>query len=792
MVRRLRFAAVLAAAAAAEELLVPLPTGGQVGFSTCGLSAFRVRLIFDHRDPIETPMVSPGQFSTQYNKTRDSRGYGITAAIGSVFLSYRETLVLYDQEGHVLTESEPLAIHPSALALSSDGGKLYGSGATLEDCGRLTATLVQPLICNRATKVPYYYSTDGYGALGVVDVARARPSIAYPVTYASDGRRVLWSFSSDFDLYLMPAATLIEGTQALFALTGAPPVPPRYAFGFMASRWGWKDRRDIEDNIARFRAEEYPIDAIIVDFEFFTRENDYLYNFTGKSNFTDFGYNPLTFPSPREQFARYRRDLHVRVGAIRKPRLGNTNLLALARSKKWLLPGGAPGSTYPPNFTASYAMGRNLDFSIPAVRQWYSQQQAQYVDDGVEFWWNDEGETDYFTYHWWNVAHRETQSRWNGTKRFYSLNRAFTPGMARLGATLWTGDTKPIWKDLHDTPGMMLNWGLAGAPYVACDIGGFWGRTKASLLTRWMQLGVFLPTMRVHSVVFDTPHFPWNFGDAPAAAMKQAMQLRYRLLPYHYSLAHEIYRDGVLWMRPLAMEFPGDALAADVVTQWMDGSILVAPVVRNDSRRHIYFPPGKWYALRASNITQVALGGRSVFEGPLEVEGEVAADGLPAFVRAGTVLPLAPVVQFTDALPGGPLEVQVYAGANGSFSLVEDDGETYAYQSGEVRVTSFAWDDARGTLSWAAEGSAPGSFTELSVTLVGADSVSRSPVVALSGSGSIRAALPGGGAAAGGGWGMLWALLAVLACAAVGCIAFYGSRGSADGSDSDTGSESGN
>jgi len=381
------------------------------------------------------------------------------------------------------------------------------------------------------------------------------------------------------------------------------------------------------------------------------------------------------------------------------------------------------------------------------------------VDDGVDFWVNDEGEADYFMFHWWNVAEALALPFTEGGQRFYSLNRAWTPGMARLGATVWTGEIDATWEDLMSTPGMMLNWVLAGAPYVACDIGGFKRDTTAELLTRWMQVGIFMPTMRVHSGLQAVPHWPWLWGDEASGAMRQALELRYRLIPYHYSLAHTMFTSLFLWMRPLVMEFPDDPVAADITTEWMDGAILVAPILHQHSRRQIYLPAGTWYPLGASKITRTPVScercrrtileapGRQgnaleIVHGPAHMGGEAAFDEVPAFVRAGTVLPLAPVVQHTGALPGGALEVQVYAGADGSFDLFEDDGETTKYQSGHLRITRFHWDDATGTLSWRLTGSvlAPGqiAFRELFVSLFDeAGAVRRSATEPLGMQGSI-------------------------------------------------------
>jgi len=243
---------------------------------------------------------------------------------------------------------------------------------------------------------------------------------------------------------------------------------------------------------------------------------------------------------------------------------------------------------------------------------------------------------------------------------------------------------------------MMLNWVLAGAPYVGCDIGGFLGNTTGDQLTRWMQVGTFMPIMRVHSIIDATPHFPWLFGDEPAAAMRKTLDLRYRLMPYHYSLAQAFYAYSSLWIRPLVIAFPEDAAAANITSQWMDGDILVAPVLRNDSQQRVYLPSGTWYSRADAPVSNAS----KIFQGPTTLDGTVALDEIPAFVRAGTVLPLAPVIQYAEQLPGGALEVQVYAGADGSFELMEDDGNSTRYQQGEVRRTKFIWDDGSKTLSW--------------------------------------------------------------------------------------------
>jgi alpha-glucosidase len=629
-----------------------------------------------------------------------------------------------------------------ALQLSAGrhgaGGLLYGAGTSIDQAEQLTAKSVLPRIVNRVAYVPHYWSTDGYAALGVVNNSRAN---TLPVAFTTDGHKVYWASIGNFELYLMPSDSLREGTAAYFALTGAPRKPPLYTFGFIASRWGWNDRKYIASVLAQFRSGKFPIDAFICDFEFFTNESDYSFTPEGKSWYQDFGYHYSTFPEPSTQLSRYHEILHLHMGGIRKPRIGNAATLSSIKAKGWILPQGEP---------ENYAGGRCLDFSRPDVREWYSRQLGQYLDDGIDFWWNDEGETDYFTYHWWNVAQVEAVRAKNENKRFYSLNRAFSPGMARLGATVWTGDVAASWTGLRRTPGMMLNWALGGAPYVACDIGGFSPKTSTELLVRWYQVGVFLPTMRVHSTIGVTPHFPWLWGEDAAVAMREALDLRYRLVPYHYSLAHSLFTEKTLGMRPLIMDYPEDEVAASMTSEWMDGDLLVAPVLQEDSRKDIYLPAGIWFPFRAGNydawVGAADSGNEGPYTGPRHLTGaQFPLQGLPVFARAGAVVPLAQAgLQYTGALPGGPLELQVYAGADGSFDLVEDDGETVAYESGQARVTRFTWDDARCTLSWSTSGHALSrTFTELQVRLFSAagamgEGAAYTPDVSFEASGSLR------------------------------------------------------
>jgi alpha-glucosidase len=273
---------------------------------------------------------------------------------------------------------------------------------------------------------------------------------------------------------------------------------------------------------------------------------------------------------------------------------------------------------------------------------------------------------------------------------------------------------------------------------VTCDTGGFSGETNALLLARWYQLSAFMPVMRVHSVINTVPHFPFLWGKEAGTSMRMSLELRYRMIPTHYSFAYEMYHTGVPTMRALLMEFPQDAAAAEMTTEWLLGdSVLVAPVMNQFNTTKPYLPAGVLYDFNSSLS-------RNRHQCPVTISlRAVSLDHIPVYVKAGGVVALAPLVQYTGALPGnGELELQIYAGADGQFKLVEDDGETVAYMSStdqaSVRTTTFTWDDANRKLSWSVAGTySDNIYTSVVAKLFTLGSVSEHPPVRIGQTGAI-------------------------------------------------------
>jgi alpha-glucosidase len=560
--------------------------------------------------------------------------------------------------------------------------EVYGSGNGETS---LEKTKADGGVSNGKAVIPYYWSKSGYCALGVTEDDNR------PASWQAAGNNeyISWTFpGSRADLYLMPAKSLKDAAKAYSRLTGAAPVPPRWAFGYLQSRWGWTNHDSIVDALKHFHDLKIPLDAFIYDFEWYTPKPDYELPDSGKEAFEDFGWNTNLFPESAAEI-KTEKGQGVHFVGIRKPRLGDSNLLKMVRAKKWDLESN----------TSNKVPARDLNFIDPNLRDWYIGQSADLLKNGVSGWWNDEGEATYTTYFYWNLAERTAMDRYRPNARLWTLNRAFSPGTQRFGAAAWTGDIQSSWQVFASTPANFLNWGLSGMPYSTCDIGGFFGSPSPELISRWMEAGVFFPVMRTHSEVHFQPHFPWLYGDDALTALRKAIDLRYRLIPYYYSLAHQTFETGLPEMRPLAMEFPDDPRVANTSDEWLMGeSLLAAPVLQPGGKRSVYLPGGDWYVFGTNSVSK---GGRSI-------EVTAALDQIPAYVRAGSILPLGPVIQHTSELPGGSLELQIYAGKDATFTLVEDDGETQNYLNGDTRRTVFKWNDGERKLEWRQAGNYSG------------------------------------------------------------------------------------
>jgi alpha-D-xyloside xylohydrolase len=303
-------------------------------------------------------------------------------------------------------------------------------------------------------------------------------------------------------------------------------------------------------------------------------------------------------------------------------------------------------------------------------------------------------------------------------KRVFNLTRSALLGQQRYGTVTWSGDVSATWDTLRRQIADGLNFTATGMPYWTNDAGAFFVARRPDLwfwagdfdagvadlgyrelYVRWFQYAAWLPVFRSHGT--DTPREAWRFGepgDAMFEALASALRLRYRLLPYFYSLAGWTTHRDYTMLRPLPFDFRNDPSALEVADEFMLGpAFLVCPVYRPLSygpgskpiehgphTRHVYLPNGaEWFDF----WTDRRLPGGQV------VEVDVSLDRIPVFVRAGSTVPMGPVRQHTGDLPNAPLEVHVYPGHDASFTLYEDEGDGYAYEQGAFATVEIRWDD---------------------------------------------------------------------------------------------------
>jgi hypothetical protein len=388
-----------------------------------------------------------------------------------------------------------------------------------------------------------------------------------------------FGLGSRMDWYLAPTpGGGFDYTKALFDLTGAPAVPPLYGMGFMATYWGYKNMTEVENYMHQFRSRELPIDSFIMDYDWFgpnpcgaainsgtPADPDGL---QGGTNCGDYGYrdgwwNNVTFKqpdgsevhcaTPADVFAHFHAPpLNMHFGGIRKPRTySNKNMTG---AKGWLLP-----------LASDVGEGGdiNFNFSVPDMREWYTTTHAHFIKDGMDFWWNDEGETAWFTYLLWNEAQAKQWSTNKPNTRHFTINRSWQPGMQRYPAISWTGDGQSC---THEE---LLRGMMNGCPLTSCDLTS----PDATTLVRQYQSAVFTPIMRVH-MMQGTPRFPWFWPDAHAPdfaahqqAFQMALEMRYTFLPFMYSLAHAAHRTGRPISHPASFAFPEECKSGSETTQ---------------------------------------------------------------------------------------------------------------------------------------------------------------------------------------------------------------------------------
>jgi alpha-glucosidase len=532
--------------------------------------------------------------------------------------------------------------------------------------------------------IPLVLSSGGYGLFfdqtGPAYMGPGRSYDAICLDYEGD--------VPSLDLYFLCGADLRETLGSVMRLLGRAPMPPRWALGYLQSTRHFEDCADVLQTVDLMRQKRLPCDAII----FLSSYGEALGWNVGVGHLA---YQPALFAEPRALIgALHKRGL--RVVTHEYPVLHqHSPLHAEARLKNYLLNEGYADQTGTQSSSTNYHEGQCfLDFSRPEVGAWWWDKHDDLVNDGIDGWWLDGGEgpnvergadgsalhNRYDLLRQQAFAMGEASKRPN--KRPFLLCRSGGPGMQKFGAACWTGDINNTFASLEAQPSLGLNMGLSGVPYWGTDIGGYYpvAPQTPELFVRWFQFGSFCPIFRAHGRNW-RKHLPWAYGDEVEAICRRMLELRYRLMPYTYTIAFAAHRDGLPLMRPLVLNYPNDPQVWDISSEFLWGDdLLVAPVTRAGAKNWpVYLPEGRW----------LDFWNHEIFQGPAAIEVAAPIERLPLFVRAGAILPLASIVQHAECGASKNLTLLVYPDGNSAFTLYDDDGESNAYLNGGYALTTF-------------------------------------------------------------------------------------------------------
>ncbi|MCU7552276.1 DUF5110 domain-containing protein [Chitinophagaceae bacterium LB-8] len=548
------------------------------------------------------------------------------------------------------------------------------------------------------------------------------------------------SFTSDvgegIDYYFMYGGNADGVVACMRDLSGQAPMFPLWTYGFWQSKERYKSQDELIDVVKQYRKLGVPIDGIIQDWQYWG--NNYLWNAMEFLN--------VDFPDPQKMIIEaHNLNAHMIIsiwnsfGPHTKQYRDLEKINALLDFTTWPQSGS---EKWPPN--RDYPSGvRVYDPYNPEARNIYWNYLRKMYSLGLDGWWMDSSEPDHLDFKPSDLDNKTYlgsfrkvrnafplmtvggvythQRAVDSSKRVFILTRSAFAGQQRYGANTWSGDVTASWDALRNQISAGLNFSLTGIPYWNSDIGGFFlskfpGKLKdpeyRELYVRWLQFGTFCPMMRSHGA--DAPREIYQFGQKGNKyydAIEKFINLRYRFLPYIYSTAWDVTANQSSMMRALMMDFPKDKQALDINDQYLFGkSLLVSPVAKA-----MYIKPGtsgqrfiqeEDFSSIKSKETYLPAGANwfdfwtgEKLMGGTKVNKETPIDMIPLYVKAGSIIPFGPEVQFAEEKKWDNLEIRIYPGADGKFVLYEDDNDNYNYEKGIYSTISFSWDDKKRTLT---------------------------------------------------------------------------------------------
>lgn len=521
--------------------------------------------------------------------------------------------------------------------------------------------------------------------------------------------------SRSIDYYFIYGPDPSEVIAQYRELTGAAPMLPIWAYGFWQCRERYSSQQQILDTAADFRKRNIPVDVLVQDWQYW-----------GKYGWNAMKFDERFYPNPAEMMSSLHHDnFHVVISVWAKFGI-QTDVDREFLKNGWVLrtaaSNGEPGET---NEKENWA---DL-FNPKAQSAYWSALDKRLFHDGLDGWWLDASEPegdplkdDQTDLGPGRVVRNafplfETTAVYKGqrasdeNKRVVILTRSAFTGQQRNGTISWSGDISANWETFRRQIPAGLNFGISGFPYWTTDVGGFFrprdqytSAAYQELLIRWFQFGAFSPIFRIHGYQSETEM--WKYGSQVETILRKYDELRYRLIPYIYSMAWGVTSRGETVMKALPFVYPSDASLRDVSDQFLFGdSLLINPVTEPyATTRKLTLPAGrKWYDFWTGQQ----------FDGGQAILGDAPLDKMPIFVREGSIVPFGPVIQYA-AEKRDPLEIRIYPGKDADFQLYQDGGDGYAYERGERATIDLHWNDREGVL---VIGQRKGSFNGMPSTL---------------------------------------------------------------------------
>ena len=522
------------------------------------------------------------------------------------------------------------------------------------------------------------YEVSARGGAGGVQLAMRPPQDT--TTFRSEVGQAI-------DYYFFSGPQLNQVISEYRQLTGEAPLFPKWAYGYWQCRERYHSQQEILDIAVEFRKRKIPVDVLVQDWQYW-----------GKYGWNAMKFDEDHYPQPKEMLNQvHADDLHMMISIWSK--FGeDTDVYKRMSAKSFLVP-GTPWT----------------DFFNPAAQAaFWSELKNGIFADGMDAWWMDASEPEFDALHgketflgsgdsvrnayplYVTKAIYEGQRSTTDRKRVVILTRSAFAGQQRNAAASWSGDISSNWITLRRQISAGLSFSMSGIPYWTTDVGGFFRPEDQytsdkyhELLIRWFEYGTFCPIFRVHG--YKSNAEIWNYGPEVERVLTQYDELRYRLLPYIYSAAWGVTRNGETLMRALPLEFSSDPGTRQIANQFVFGpAVLVNPVTTEGaSQRTLYLPAGSdWFDFWTGKRLP---GGQTI-------TAEAPIDRIPLLVKSGSILPMGPFAE-SASTKADPIDLRVYAGADGDFTLYEDEGDNYAYEHGAYSIIPLHWDDKREELT---------------------------------------------------------------------------------------------